>query len=116
MTIFCIKISKTYFARCISKYRFSSKKNTDIYFNEVYSLYKNEVGGLSGKPIFIDSTIILEYPYLSTHIDSIINNIAKEIKLDVNRISIKATTNDGLGFIGQGKGISVITTSLIIKE
>ncbi len=64
----------------------------------------------------IDSTIILEYPYLSTHIDSIINNIAKEIKLDVNRISIKATTNDGLGFIGQGKGISVITTSLIIKE
>ena len=64
----------------------------------------------------IDSTIILEFPHLSAHIDSIIKSIAKEMNLDINKISVKATTNDGLGFIGEGKGISVITTSLIIKE
>ncbi len=64
----------------------------------------------------IDSTIILEFPHLSAHIDSIIKNIAKEMNLDINKISVKATTNDGLGFIGEGRGISVITTSLIIKE
>ena len=64
----------------------------------------------------IDSTIILESPPINKFIDSMIDVIANEINLDHNQISIKATTNDGLGFIGKGEGISVITTSLIIKD
>ena len=49
-------------------------------------------------------------------IDSMIEAISNEVGLYKNRISIKATSNDGLGFIGRGEGISVITTSLIIKD
>ena len=64
----------------------------------------------------IDSTIILEYPHISNFIKLIIENITQEIKLKPNQISVKATTNDGLGFIGKGHGVSVITTTLIIKE
>ena len=64
----------------------------------------------------IDSTIILEAPPISKFINSMIDIISNEINLDKNQISIKATTNDGLGFIGRGEGISVITTSLIIKD
>ena len=64
----------------------------------------------------IDSTIILEYPHISKFIKLIIENITQEIKLKPNQISVKATTNDGLGFIGKGHGVSVITTTLIIKE
>ena len=64
----------------------------------------------------IDSTIILEHPHISKFIKLIIENIAQEMKLEPNQISVKATTNDGLGFIGKGKGVSVITTALIIKE
>ncbi len=64
----------------------------------------------------IDSTIILEYPHISNFIKLIIESITKEMKLESNQISVKATTNDGLGFIGKGEGISVITTTLIIKE
>tara|TARA_Y100001970_G_scaffold197011_1_gene239607 strand:+ start:54 stop:533 length:480 start_codon:yes stop_codon:yes gene_type:complete len=64
----------------------------------------------------IDSTIILEYPHISNFIKLIIENITKEMKLESNQISVKATTNDGLGFIGKGEGVSVITTTLIIKE
>ena len=64
----------------------------------------------------IDSTIILEYPHISNFIKLIIENITKEMKLEPNQISVKATTNDGLGFIGKGEGVSVITTTLIIKE
>ena len=64
----------------------------------------------------IDSTIILEHPHISKFIKLIIENITQEIKLESNQISVKATTNDGLGFIGKGEGISVITTTLIIKE
>ena len=68
------------------------------------------------KILNIDSTIILESPHIGEYIDSIIKNISKMIGLDLNKISVKATTNDGLGFIGKGKGISVITTSLIIRK
>ena len=68
------------------------------------------------KILNIDSTIILEAPPISKFIDSMINTISNEIELNKNKISIKATTNDGLGFIGRGEGISVITTSLIIKD
>ena len=68
------------------------------------------------KILNIDSTIILEAPPISKFIDSMIDVISHQIELNKNRISIKATTNDGLGFIGRGEGISVITTSLIIKD
>ena len=68
------------------------------------------------KILNIDSTIILEAPPISKFIDSILGAISNEIGLNKSRISIKATTNDGLGFIGSGEGISVITTSLIIKD
>ena len=68
------------------------------------------------KILNIDSTIILESPSISKFINSMVDVIANQIKLDRDRISIKATTNDGLGFIGRGEGISAITTSLIIKD
>ena len=64
----------------------------------------------------IDVTIILEYPQISKYVDSIIKNISEEIKLEPNQISVKITTNDGLGFIGKSEGVSAIATSLIIKE
>ena len=60
-----------------------------------------------------DSTIILEKPILKNYIQDMKNNISNILKLSEKCISIKATTNDGLGFIGQEKGISVISTVLI---
>ena len=60
-----------------------------------------------------DSTIILEKPILKNYIQDMKNNLSKILKLSEKCISIKATTNDGLGFIGQEKGISVISTILI---
>ena len=79
-------------------------KIVDIILNDCYKISN------------IDSTIILESPPISNFIKDMISMISKFSKLDANRISIKATTNDGLGFIGSKKGVSVITTSLIIKE
>ena len=60
-----------------------------------------------------DSTIILEKPILKNYIQDMKNNLSKILKLSEKCISIKATTNDGLGFIGQEKGLSVISTILI---
>ena len=99
-------------------YHFPSSKSE---FKNISSfiLLKEVIKKLSGenyKILNIDSTIILEAPPISKFIDSMVEAISNEVGLNKNRISIKATTNDGLGFIGRSEGISVITTSLIIKD
>ena len=63
-----------------------------------------------------DSTIILEKPIIKEYIPAIINSLSNSLSLTIDKISVKATTNDRLGFIGQEEGISVISTILICKE
>lgn len=69
-----------------------------------------EVGKLLYKNNFtignIDATIIAEKPKMAPHIMEMRNNIAKALKIDVNRINVKATTEEGLGFTGEKLGIS----------
>ena len=59
----------------------------------------------------IDATIILEEPKLSSYISKMQNNIMNA--LDVQNISIKATTTDQLGFIGKKQGIAAMAICLI---
>lgn len=63
----------------------------------------------------IDATIILEEPTLKKHINTMRESIANCLEININEISIKATTNDKLGFIGEGKGISCLATALIMR-
>ena len=99
-------------------YHFPSSDDTlkDISSCLLLENVSNKVADEGYKILNIDSTIILESPPISNSINDMILMISKFIKLDTSRISVKATTNDGLGFIGNKEGISVISTSLIIKE
>jgi 2-C-methyl-D-erythritol 4-phosphate cytidylyltransferase/2-C-methyl-D-erythritol 2,4-cyclodiphosphate synthase len=54
----------------------------------------------------IDATVILERPRLSPYIDNMRVNIASAVGIDVCFVSVKATTTEGLGFEGKGKGIA----------
>lgn len=54
----------------------------------------------------IDATIIAQKPKMAPHIESMRNNIAQALRITVNQINIKATTEEGLGFTGSGEGIS----------
>jgi 2-C-methyl-D-erythritol 2,4-cyclodiphosphate synthase len=54
----------------------------------------------------IDSTVVLEAPRLRPHIEAMRERIAGAIGLDVKRVSIKATTNERLGFIGREEGVA----------
>lgn len=56
----------------------------------------------------IDSTVILARPRLAQHTTDIVNNLAEILDIYKSRISVKATTTDGLGFIGDELGWGVL--------
>ena len=63
----------------------------------------------------IDSTICLQQPRISGHIPSMIKTLSSVLKIDEGQISIKATTTEGLGVIGDGSGISAYAVVLLVK-
>jgi len=56
--------------------------------------------------INVDSTIIAQKPKLAPYIYDMRSNIALALGIDVERVSVKATTEEGLGFTGEGLGIA----------
>lgn len=64
----------------------------------------------------IDATICAEQPKLKAHIPLMRETLASVMGIDIDDISIKATTTEKLGFTGREEGISAYTTVLIEKE
>ena len=62
----------------------------------------------------IDSTLIAQKPKMKPYIDEMRANIARVCKLDVSQVSVKATTEEKLGFTGREEGISAHAVVLII--
>ncbi len=63
----------------------------------------------------IDATIIAQRPKLAPYRQKMRENIAAALKLDVDQVSVKATTEEGLGFTGSGEGIASQAVCLIEK-
>lgn len=63
----------------------------------------------------IDATIIAQAPKMRPHIDMMRENIAEVLHVGVDRINVKATTEEGLGFTGSGEGISAQAICLLTK-
>ena len=61
----------------------------------------------------IDATIIAQAPKMRPHIDAMRANIAKALKIDVEQVNVKATTEEGMGFTGEGRGISAQAICLV---
>ena len=61
----------------------------------------------------IDSTVIMEKPKLRPYHDAMVRNIAEALDLPEQRVSVKATTEEGLGFSGEGKGAAAQAVCLL---
>ncbi len=61
----------------------------------------------------VDSTIIAQAPKMSPHIEEMRRKIAEALGIDVSQVSVKATTEERLGFTGRGEGISAQAVALI---
>lgn len=63
----------------------------------------------------IDATVVAELPKLNPHIPAMQQALAGVMEVDINDISIKATTSEKLGFVGRQEGIAAYATVLIEK-
>jgi len=61
----------------------------------------------------VDATIVAQAPKLSPYIDAMRIRIAADLRLNGDRVNIKATTTEGLGFTGRGEGIAAYAVALL---
>ncbi len=89
-------------------------KNIDsrILLREVAKLLREKGFGI----LNIDSTILAEKPKMAPHILTMRENIAADLGIPLNAVSVKATTEEGLGFTGKGEGIAAHAVCLIEEK
>lgn len=63
----------------------------------------------------IDCTLICEFPKIGPHAKAMRESMACLMGLEVDRISVKATTSERLGFTGRGEGIACIATAALVR-
>lgn len=67
------------------------------------------------KVVNVDSTVLAEAPKLAPHIEKMRENISRALGVEIDAVSVKATTEEGLGFTGEGQGIAAHAVCLIDK-
>ena len=92
--------------------------DTDLRFKGISSIkLLTNVGELlrnkNYSVVNIDSTVVLERPKIAPFVDEMRENIAKALAISVDAVSVKATTNEQLGFIGSGEGAVAYAVALI---
>lgn len=89
-------------------------KNADsaVLLKKVYDLVLDQRYGLGN----IDAVIAMEKPKLAPYISKIKERISQILNIEINQVSIKATTTEKLGFIGREEGISSFASVLIYKK
>jgi 2-C-methyl-D-erythritol 2,4-cyclodiphosphate synthase len=86
--------------------------DSKILLSEVNKLVESEGYKLGN----LDSTIVLQRPKLAPHIQEMRKEIASILYCDIEQISVKATTSEWMGFVGEEKGIKVISTVMMVKK
>lgn len=63
----------------------------------------------------VDCTVAMQRPKLKPHIEAMRTRLAEVIKIDIDRISVKATTTERLGFVGREEGVEAHAVTLIYR-
>lgn len=82
-----------------------------VLLRRVYAMVKEEGYSISN----IDATVIMQRPKLRPYIEEMRENIAKDLELSIDRVSVKATTTENLGFEGREEGVSCIASTILLK-
>jgi len=66
-----------------------------------------------GRIVNVDATLIAEAPRIAPHVEAMRENLARALGIEAARVSVKATTNEGLGAEGRGEGIAAMAVALV---
>src|SRR6266446_6050959 len=72
-----------------------------------------QVASRNGKIVNVDATVVAQQPKLFPHIPAMKANIAAALGLEIKQVGIKATTNEGMGFIGREEGIAAMAVASV---
>jgi 2-C-methyl-D-erythritol 2,4-cyclodiphosphate synthase len=61
----------------------------------------------------IDATVVLERPRLASHIAEMRGNLADTLGIRIDQVSVKATTSEGMGFVGSGDGVAAFAVATV---
>ena len=73
------------------------------------------VQGKGFRIVNVDSTILAQKPRLAEAMPRMVEEIAKALGIDPDRVNVKATTSEGLGFAGRGEGIAAYAIAMVQK-
>jgi len=76
-------------------------------------LAREHVAGLGFTVRHVDVTVILERPHLGVYKRAMAAALADELAIDPDHVSIKAKTNEGMGFVGRGEGVAVLAVATV---
>lgn len=65
------------------------------------------------KVVNVDISVVAEAPRLAPHVDAMRSAIGEALDLEPSVVSVKATTNEGMGFVGRGEGIAAFAVALL---
>jgi 2-C-methyl-D-erythritol 2,4-cyclodiphosphate synthase len=71
------------------------------------------VAAKGGRVINIDATLVAEAPRIGPHVPLMRENLAGALQIPVARTGVKATTNEGMGFLGRGEGIAAMAVASV---
>lgn len=72
------------------------------------------VGARGGRLTHVDVTLICEMPKVGPHREAMRARVAEILGIDMDRVSVKATTSERLGFTGRGEGIAAMATATVV--
>jgi len=88
----------------------------DISSLEMLKQVNSKVTGKNWRVVNIDSTIIAEQPVLKDYIESMREKLSHTLGIDIEQVSVKASTANGLGEIGKVEGIAAMAVTMIEGE
>jgi 2-C-methyl-D-erythritol 2,4-cyclodiphosphate synthase len=94
----------------------SDQRYKDISSLKILSMINDLADKENASIVNVDSTIVAEEPKLAGYIPGMRKNIAGALEIDVDCVSVKATTTEGMGFVGAKEGMAAYAVVLVEKK
>ncbi len=91
----------------------TSKRFKNISSLKLLERVRTKIEAAGYQLVNVDSTVVLQWPKIAPYVPRMVRTIARALRISKNQVSVKATTNEGLGFLGRGAACAAYTVASI---